>query len=131
MNKVYLIGNLTKDPETGETSSGTAYCRFSIAVTRKFANEKGEREADFFNLTAWKGLAETIGRFMKKGRKIAVVGSLQNRSYEDKDGVKRYATDIVVEEAEFLSPANETREESKNKEKPVLTEIPDDDGLPF
>ncbi len=132
MNKVILIGNLTKNPELSETSNGTAYCRFSIAVSRRFANADGERETDFFNAVAWRGLAETIGKFMAKGKKIAIVGTLQNRSYEDKDGVKRTVTDIVVEEAEFLSPANEAQEE-KPKAKTTLVPVSEDeeDDLPF
>ena len=96
MNKVYLIGNLTRDPEVSETSGGVPYCRFSIAVNRNFTNADGNREADFFNVIVWRGQAEPCGRFLKKGSKIAIVGSLQNRSYEDKDGVKRTVTDFLT-----------------------------------
>ena len=102
MNKVFLIGNLTRDPELSETSSGVAFCRFAIAVNRPFANSEGNREVDYFNIIVWRGLAENCGRFLKKGSKVAVVGSLQNRSYEDKEGVKRTATDIVASEVEKI-----------------------------
>ena len=133
MNKVYLIGNLTRDPEVSETSSGVPFCRFSVAVNRNFANSEGNREVDFFNITVWRGLAENCGRFLKKGSKVALVGSLQNRSYEDKDGVKRTVTDIVASEVEFLSTNRDGEGDVVkpiNKDKPALTEV-EDDGLPF
>ena len=103
MNKIYLIGNLTRDPEVSETSNGTALCRFSIAVNRNYTDEDGEKIADYFNITTWRGQAETCGKYLKKGSKVAIIGSLQNRSYEDKEGVKRIVTDIVASEVEFLS----------------------------
>ena len=132
MNKVYLIGNLTRDPELSETATGVAFCRFAVAVNRPFANAEGNREVDFFNVIVWRGLAENCGRFLKKGSKVAVVGSLQNRSYEDKEGIKRTATDIVASEVEFLNTNREGEEVVKpiKTEKPVLTEI-EDDSLPF
>ena len=132
MNKVYLIGNLTRDPELSETATGVAFCRFAVAVNRPFANAEGNREVDFFNVIVWRGLAENCGRFLKKGSKVAVVGSLQNRSYEDKEGVKRTATDIVASEVEFLNTNREGEEPVKpiKADKPALTEI-EDDGLPF
>lgn len=143
MNKVILIGNLTRDPEVSETSSGITYCRFSIAVGRRFANADGERETDFFNITAWRTQAENCGKYLKKGSKVAISGTLQNRSYEDKEGNKRTATDIIAEEVEFLSKPN-THDDDEyeppvqrkaenfqpSKTKPVLQEI-DDDDLPF
>ena len=136
MNKVYLIGNLTRDPELSETSSGVAFCRFSIAVNRTFTNSDGNREADYFNITVWRGLAENCGRFLHKGSKVAVVGSLQNRTYEDKEGVKRTVTDIVASEVEFLTTGNRGDDVGDTVVKPVkpvgpaLTEV-DGDDLPF
>ena len=92
MNKVYLIGNLTRDPELSETNSGVAVCRFGIAVSRRFAQGgDAERQTDFFNCTAWRGLAENVARFCKKGNKVAVVGSIQIRNFEDNSGQKRRA----------------------------------------
>ncbi len=140
MNKVFLIGNLTRDPETSETQSGVNVCRFAIAVNRNYTANDGTRETDFFNITVWRQLGENCGKYLKKGSKVAVVGSLQNRSYEDKDGVRRTVTDVVASEVEFLTPKNAdsnfgddavaTRPQPARKEKPVLEEV-DDDQLPF
>ena len=107
MNKVYLIGNLTRDPEMRSTSSGISVCNFSIAVNRRFKNaQTGQQETDFFNIVAWRQLAELCGRYLAKGRKVAVFGSIQTRSYEAQDGSKRTAFDIVADEVEFLSSPN-------------------------
>ncbi len=135
MNKVILIGNLTRDPELSETPSGVALCRFAIAVSRDYANADGSRETDFFNVTVWRGRAENCGKYLKKGSKVAVIGSLQNRSYEDKDGVKRTVTDVVANEVEFLSPKNageemDTTVVASKRERPQLEAI-DDNQLPF
>ena len=111
MNKVYLIGNLTRDPELAETSSGIKVCRFAIAVNRTYAQSDGTRETDFFNITVWRNQAENCGRYLKKGSKVAIVGSLQNRSYEDKDGIKRNVTDIIASEVEFLASRSATEGE--------------------
>lgn len=135
MNKVYLIGNLTRDPELSETTTGVAFCRFAIAVNRTFVNADGNREADFFNITVWRGQAENCGKFLKKGSKVAIVGSLQNRTYEDKEGVKRTVTDIVANEVEFLSTGARGDElemsQPVKKNPPVLEEVTDDEQLPF
>ena len=135
MNKVYLIGNLTRDPELSETSNGVAFCRFSIAVNRTFVNADGNRETDFFNIIVWRNLAEHCGKYLKKGNRVAIAGSLQNRTYEDKDGVKRTVTDIVTSEIEFLTTVNRGEEEipadiKPTKKGPSLTPV-DDDDLPF
>ena len=107
MNKVYLIGNLTRDPEMRSTSTGIPVCNFSIAVNRRFKNaQTGQQETDFFNIVAWRQLAELCGRYLAKGRKVAVFGSIQTRTYEAQDGSKRSAFDIVADEVEFLSAAN-------------------------
>jgi single-strand DNA-binding protein len=134
MNKVILVGNLTRDPELTETPNGVPVCRFAIAVSRDYASASGTRETDFFNITVWRGRAENCGKYLKKGNKVAIVGSLQNRSYEDKEGVKRTATDIVASEVEFLTTNREGEGVDTIKpvktDKPALTEI-EDDGLPF
>ncbi len=135
MNKVYLIGNLTRDPELAETTSGIKVCRFAIAVNRTYAGSDGNRETDFFNITVWRTQAENCGRYLKKGSKVAIVGSLQNRSYEDKEGIKRNVTDIIASEVEFLASrssqdgASEEVQASR-KERPKLEPVSDDD-LPF
>lgn len=133
MNKVWLIGNLTKDPELTETPNGVAVCKFSIAVSRDYSNSDGTRETDFFNITVWRGRAESCGRYLKKGSKVSVVGSLQNRSYEGQDGIKRNITDVIANEVEFLTPKNASGEEDAapiKRERPVLEAI-DDNQLPF
>ena len=136
MNKVILVGNLTRDPELTETPTGIAVCRFSIAVTRDYANSEGTRETDFFNITVWRGRAENCGKYLKKGNKVAVIGSLQNRSYEDKDGIKRTVTDVIASEVEFLTPKNAQTDVDEDvvsapvKKRPELEAI-DDNQLPF
>lgn len=105
MNKVFLIGNLTRDPELKSTSAGTPVCNFTVAVNRRFRNSQtGQQETDFLNVVAWRQLAELCSRYLSKGRKVAVTGSIQTRTYEAKDGTKRTAWDIVAEEVEFLTP---------------------------
>ena len=87
MNKVFLIGNLTRDPEMRSTQSGVPVCNFSIAVNRRFRNaQTGQQETDFLNIVAWRQLAELCGRYLTKGRKVAVTGSIQTRTYEAQDG---------------------------------------------
>ena len=104
MNKVYLIGNLTRDPEMRSTQAGIPVCNFSIAVNRRFKNaQTGQQETDFFNIVAWRQLAELCSRYLAKGRKVAVSGSIQTRTYEAQDGSKRSAFDIVADEVEFLN----------------------------
>lgn len=103
MNKVFLIGNLTRDPELTTTNSGVQMCRFGIAVNRSFANADGVRETDFFNITAWRGNAERCGKYLHKGNKVAITGTIQMRNYES-NGEKRTSVDIIVEDIEFLTP---------------------------
>ena len=142
MNKVICIGNLTRDPELSETNNGTTFCRFNIAVNRPYADEDGNQKADYFPIVVWRGLAENCGRYLSKGKKVAVCGVLQNRTFDDKDGNKRTVTEIVANEVEFLSATNspsETENGSQRKIRPsvtatpkaTLTEVEEDDDLPF
>lgn len=124
MNKLFLIGNLTKEPESGETNSGIVYCRLSIAVNRQYSRE--EKETDFFNVTVWRSQAEHCLRYLTKGSKVAIVGSIQSRSYEDKDGNKKFVLDIVANEVEFLV----TKRENKETEQANLVQVNEED-LPF
>lgn len=117
MNKAILIGNLTRDPEVRTTSSGTTVCTFSIAVNRRFQNQAGERVSDFFTIVAWRQLGELCGRYLAKGRRVSVIGEIQNRSYEGKDGTKRYITEIIADEIEFLSPKNQGQEGYERSER--------------
>lgn len=103
MNKVMLIGNLTRDPELSTIPNGTSVCKFGIAVNRRFANSEGNRDVDFFNIVAWRALGENCGKFLKKGSKVGVAGQIQTRSYDGKDGEKRNVTEIVADEVEFLN----------------------------
>lgn len=131
MNQVLLIGNIVRDPELSETANGVALCRFSIAVNRDYKTENGERIADFFNITTWRKTAELCGKYLKKGSKVAIVGSLQNRTYEDKEGIKRTVTDIVANEVEFLSSV-QSEENPAEKPKPKLEEVDAEQlDLPF
>lgn len=127
MNKIVLIGNLTRDPELRETNGGVSVCSFSIAVNRSYTGADGERQTDFFNCTAWRGLAENIAKYCKKGNKIGIAGSIENRTYEDSQGVKRHGVEVVVREAEFLSLPKHGGEEGK----PVLQTFDDDGDIPF
>jgi single-strand DNA-binding protein len=103
MNKVCLIGNLTKDPELSTTTSGVSFCKFTLAVSRRFQKSDGTREADFFPIIVWRGQAENCAKYLKKGNKAAVVGEIQTRSYDANDGSKRYVTEIIADEVQFLS----------------------------
>lgn len=132
MNRVYLIGNLTRDPELASTTSGVSVCRFSIAVQRRFSNAEGEREADFFNIVVWRAQGENCHKYLKKGSKCAVCGSLQNRSYDANDGTKRTITEIVADEVEFLTTkAGEGADRQPDKKEVAELEPIDDDSLPF
>ncbi len=104
MNKIFLTGNLTHDPEVRSTPNGVTVCSFTIAVNRRFATQGGERATDFFRINAWRQLGDNCGRYLSKGRKVAVLGELQARTYEAKDGTTRMSLDVSADEVEFLSP---------------------------
>lgn len=109
MNKAVLVGNLASDVESRTTSGGIATCTFRVATQRRVANKDGTREADFHTVVCWRGLAENCARYLIKGNKVAVEGSIQNRSYDAQDGTKRYVTEIVADNVEFLSKKDEDR----------------------
>ena len=136
MNKVILIGRLTKDPELTTTGSGISVCRFALAVERKFTNSDGEKEVDFLNIVAWRGLADNCNKYLRKGNKCGVVGSIQTRSYDAADGTKKYLTEIIAEEIEFLSSKteneNKPQTESQKRQEVMKDFTPiDDSQLPF
>ena len=118
MNKVVLIGNLTRDPDVRNTQSGVSVCTFTLAVQSRY-----KETADFINVVAWRGIAETCGRYLKKGSKVCVCGALQSRSYEARDGSKRTVVEVIADEVEFLSFVE------KKEAEPVGEPI--DDELPF
>lgn len=131
MNKVILIGNLTKDPEHMSTTNGVSVCRFTLAVQRKFAGQDGEREADFINIVTWRGLADNCHKFLSKGKKCGIVGEIQTRSYDAQDGTKRYVTEVVASEVEFLSAKDQTDGGSQEDAPKAELSIDNDDDLPF
>ena len=102
MNKVILIGRLTKDPELRTIASGNATTSFTISVNRNFTNQNGEREADFINCVAWRKQAENVAKYCTKGSQVAVEGRIQTRSYDAQDGTKRYVTEVVADNVTFL-----------------------------
>ena len=148
MNKVFLIGNLTRDPELRTTQSGISVCSFSIAVNRRFRNQQtGQQETDFINITAWRQLGELCARSLSKGRKVAVCGAIQTRTYEAQDGSKRSAFEVVADDVEFLTPAPQQQAGGEYRPAPQHAPAPaaapsftpsesgftqvDDDELPF
>lgn len=104
MNKAFIIGNLTKDPELRTTPSGVSVCSFTVAVQRRYKDADGNRQADFIPVIAWRGLAENCSKYLAKGRKVAVSGEIQTRSYEAQDGSKRFVTELMASDVEFLTP---------------------------
>ena len=134
MNRVFLIGNLTKDPEVSVVSNDLTNCKFSIAVSRR----DGAKETDYFSVVCWRGMAENCGRYLRKGSKVGVCGSIQNKNYETSDGVKRYSFEIVADEVQFLSTRsdmdqNELPSETTQKTAKIsdLKPIEGDEELPF
>jgi len=140
MNKVILVGNLTRDPEVTVTGSGISMCKFGIAVNRTYASADGEKSVDFFNCTAWRMLGENCGKFLTKGSKVAVSGRIETYKYE-KEGVQHNGTTIVCDDVEFLTPKNPSGYPAQEGGvAPVATAVKkpsgdltplEDDGLPF
>lgn len=137
MNKVFLIGNLCDNPEAHTTHSGVSNSKFKLAVQRRFANTQGVREADFFNVVAWRQTADFCNKYLLKGRKVAVEGTIQNRSYTAQDGSTRWVTEIIADSVEALGGHDENKPEQKQEQKPEPKPDPsqfeevDDDDLPF
>lgn len=124
MNKAVLIGNLVRDPEIRQTKTGVSTCTFTIAVNRLHTNGQGKREADYIPIVTWRGMAESCAKHLRQGNKVGIVGMIQTRSYDAQDGSKRYVTEVIADEVEFLTP--------KAKAEDGMTEMPDDyDELPF
>ena len=139
MNKVILIGNIANDPEGRTTQSGIAQCSFRLAVQRRFKGANGERETDFLPVVCWRQTAEFAQRYLAKGRKVAVEGSIQTRSYDAQDGSKRYVTEIIADSVEAVGSredGTQNAQSAQNAQKPAqnrqdeFTEV-DDDELPF
>ena len=108
-NKVILIGNMTADPELKQTASGLSVCSFTIAINRRFTKgEQGQQSVDFINIVTWRQQAEFVSRYFKKGNPILICGQLQTRSWNDNQGQKRYATEVVADEVSFVASAAQT-----------------------
>lgn len=119
MNKVFLIGRLTRDPELRYTSSNIASATFSLAVNRNFTNQNGEREADFINIVVWRKQAENVKNYLTKGSQVAIDGRIQTRSYDGQDGQKRYVTEVVADNVQFLdSRAGASSSQSESNPSP-------------
>lgn len=128
-----ITGNLTRDPEARTTQSGISQSTFTVAVQRRFKGQDGQREADFLTVVAWRQTADFCNKYLSKGRKVAVTGSVQTRSYKAQDGSPRYVTEIIADHVETLDKREERREEQPAQEQPdpnKFTEV-DDDELPF
>ncbi len=149
-NKVILIGNMTADPELKQTTSGNSVCSFSIAVNRRFSKaDQGQQNVDFINIVTWRQQAEFVSRYFKKGNPILVCGQLQTRTWNDNQGQKRYATEVVADEVSFVAPANAQGNPLQSAQNAAYTpdsygapsfntagganfeEIPNDESLPF
>lgn len=133
LNKVFMQGRLVADPELRHTPNGVAVASFRIAVDRDFKDKAGERQADFVNVITWRATAEFVSKFFSKGRMAIVEGKLQSRNYEDKDGNKRYALEVVADNVYFGdSKKDQANEKEPEFQPPQFTEYQDDDGdLPF
>ena len=135
MNKVVLIGNLTHDPEMVVTNSGIPVCHFSLAITRRYSNSEGVRETDFIPIVVWRSQAESCHKYLRKGSKAAVSGSLQIRNYETKTGEKRLVAEVVADEVEFvgtkMAADGDSVEMKPTSEENITLEPVDDGDLPF
>jgi len=139
MNSVIIIGNLTKDPEAFTTQNGISRSTFTVAVQRRVKNAEGKYDADFLTVVAWRQTADFCNQYLKKGRKVAVMGQIQTRSYE-KDGNKRYVTEIIADHVEAVSSTNNnadpgptpppSKKDAPPTENEDFTEV-EDDELPF
>ena len=140
MNKVFIVGNLTRDPELRTVRDGISVCSFTVAVNRRIRNaEAGQPEADFFRVTAWRGLGENCSRYLAKGRKVAVTGSVSVSTYTGNDGTTRATLEVTADDVEFLSHRGEGGEVPATPRPQAAPVAPqsngfvqvDDDELPF
>ena len=149
LNKVILMGRLTRDPELRTTASDVSVCSFTVAVDRRFQRNGEERQADFINVVAWRQGAELVSRYFRKGSSICVTGSIQTRKYQDKDGNNRVSTEVVADEISFVDSKGENSASqggfgspytpenyapsfsSQDNEAPQFQEMSNEDDLPF
>lgn len=148
LNKVILMGRLTRDPELRTTPQGVSVCSFSIAVDRGYARQGEERQADFINIVAWRSTAEFVSKYFVRGQMIAVVGRIQTRNYDDKDGKRVYVTEVVADEISFADSKRDNGQaapaatyttaapaQAPQQTQPPVSDgfqvVPDEDDLPF
>lgn len=135
LNKVVLIGHMTADPELKQTQTGVNVTSFSIGVNRKFTKQGEQQQTDFINIVAWRQTAEFIAKYFRKGTAICICGSIQTRSWTDNNGNKRYATEVVADEASFVEKKSDSVSDipsfTPNTPAPKFEEIAGDDDLPF
>jgi single-strand DNA-binding protein len=132
MNKIFIIGNLVRDPELRTTQSGIPVCTFTVAVNRrKQGAEAGQQEADFFRVTTWRQMAENCNRYLAKGRKVGVTGTLNLNQYKDSNGLPRYSLEVQADEVEFLTPRNASDAPSQPATSHGMVVVEQDDDLPF
>jgi single-strand DNA-binding protein len=127
INKAIIIGRSTKDAELRHTQTGKQVTTFTLAVDRDYKTAQGEREADFIPCVAWGKLAEIAGKYVTKGKQVAVVGRIQTRNYEDNNGQRRYITEIIVSDLQLLG----SRQDGQQSQEPEFTEVDNSDELPF
>lgn len=133
MNKVFLIGNLTHDPEFSQTAAGVKVCKFSLAVARRKTSAESEPQTDFFNVSAWRALGENVARYCRKGKKVAVVGQVTLRDYTSRDGARKTSVEIIADDVEFLSQKgdDDVKQAPARKQSVQLQETDEFDDLPF
>lgn len=133
MQRIFIIGNLTADPVLRATPSGTSVCNFTLAVNRRFPGADGQKQTDFFRINTWRQLAESCNKYLSKGKKVAVIGELQARTYTAKDGTTHMSLDVGADDVEFLSPKEEPKEAPRatTPADPNTFEDVSSDDLPF
>ena len=136
MNRVVLVGRITRDPELRYTQSNIAVVSFTIAINRQFLNAQGEQEADFINCVVWRKQAENLAKFVRKGAQLGVDGRLQSRTYQTQTGETRYVTEVVADSIQFLEPKGQTSTEyqpevEENHFDDENIDVASDDDLPF
>ena len=140
LNKVVLAGRLTADPELNQTTTGISVTSFTLAVNRKYAKDQEQQQTDFINIVAWRQTAEFISRYFKKGSALCITGSIQVRSWQDQQGQKRYATEVVADEAMFVDSKSDNQPVANGSytpdayaptAAPKFEELNPDDDLPF
>ena len=127
MNKVFLIGRLSRDPELRHTTSGMAVCQINVAISRRTGQGR-DPETDFINVVVWDKQAENVSRYLAKGRQVAVEGRIQTRSYDNNEGKRTYVTEVVASNVEFLGSSQDNRTQNNNEEQnPFDNDMPIDE----